>query len=139
MFDTLLVTTLFLLASLLVCLHSLRLSITIKHLCFFFHSLLILLDFFWPPCLFWPLCLLKVTKISSPPPRLFWLPLPPFTRHLRVHQGSFISESKSKTSLIKSEKSLITLLKMGVQRRTITFNVSEATKISKLKYSPEVY
>ena len=45
MFDTLLIITLFLLASLLVCLLTLRLSINIKHLRLFFHSLPILTDF----------------------------------------------------------------------------------------------
>ena len=45
MFDTLLINTLFLLASLLVCLLTLRLSINVKHLCLFFHSLPILTDF----------------------------------------------------------------------------------------------
>ena len=35
MFDTLLIITLFLLASLLVCLLTLRLSINVKHLCLF--------------------------------------------------------------------------------------------------------
>ena len=39
MFDTLLIITSFLLASLLVCLPTLRLSINNKHLCLFFHSL----------------------------------------------------------------------------------------------------
>ena len=55
MFDTLLIITLFLLASLLVCLLTLRLNINIKHLCLFFHSLLILTDFLkfrHPPPLF---------------------------------------------------------------------------------------
>ena len=51
MFDTLLIITLFLLASLLVCLLTLRLSINIKHLRLFFHLLAILTDFlkFQPP------------------------------------------------------------------------------------------
>ena len=44
---TLLIITLFLLASLLVCLLTLRLRISIKHFCLFFHSLPILTDFFW--------------------------------------------------------------------------------------------
>ena len=44
MFDTLLIITLFLLASLLVCLLTLRLSINVKHLCLFCHSLPILTD-----------------------------------------------------------------------------------------------
>ena len=54
MFDNLLLSTLFLLASLLVCLLSLRLSISIKHLCFFSHSVPILTDFFKPPIYFDP-------------------------------------------------------------------------------------
>ena len=45
MFDTLLIITLFLLASLLLCLLTLRLSINIKHLCLFFHSLPMLTEF----------------------------------------------------------------------------------------------
>ena len=61
MFDTLLVITLFLLALLLVCLLTLRLSINIKHLCLFFHSLPILTDFL---------------KFQPPPP--FILTPPPF-------------------------------------------------------------
>ena len=66
MFDTLLTITLFLLASLLVCLLTLRLSININFLCLFLHSLPILRDFlkFRPPT---P-CLLNLTKISDPPP-----------------------------------------------------------------------
>ena len=44
-FDTILIITLFLLASLRVCLLTLRLSINIKHLCLFFHLLPILTDF----------------------------------------------------------------------------------------------
>ena len=44
MFDTLLIITLFLLASLLVCLLTLRLNINVKHLCLFFHPSLILTD-----------------------------------------------------------------------------------------------
>ena len=83
MFDTLLIITLLLLASILNCLLTLRLSINIKHLCHIFHSLTILMDIlkFQPP----PFKLitphsLNLTKISeplpSPPPR------PPFIRHL---------------------------------------------------------
>ena len=45
MFDTLLIITLFLIVSLLVCLLSLRLSINVKNICLFFHSLPILTDF----------------------------------------------------------------------------------------------
>ena len=66
MFDTLLIITLFLLASLLVCLLTLRLSINIKHLCLLFHLLPILTDFFKfrtpPPRL------LNLSKIYDPPP-----------------------------------------------------------------------
>ena len=51
--DTLLIITLFLLASLLVCLPTLRLSINVKHLCLFFHSLPILTDYL---------------KLHNPPP-----------------------------------------------------------------------
>ena len=51
MFDTRLIITLFLLASLLVCLLTLRLSINYKHLCMFFNSLPILTDFFEIPTL----------------------------------------------------------------------------------------
>ena len=53
MFDTLLIITLFVLASLLVCLLTLRLNIDVKHLCLFFHSLPMLTDFlkFRPPLL----------------------------------------------------------------------------------------
>ena len=51
MFDTLLITTLFLQASRLVCLLTLRSSINIKHYCLFFHPLPTLTDFlkFRPP------------------------------------------------------------------------------------------
>ena len=80
MFDTLLIITLFLLASLLVCLLTLRLSISVKHLCLFFHSLPLLTDFlkFRPPPL--PHGFLNVTKISELPVFL----TPPFIKHLRV-------------------------------------------------------
>ena len=77
-----LLLNLFLLAPLLVCLLTLSLSINIKHLCLFFHSLLILTNFlkFWPPCIYFyhphppPPCLLNLTKISDPP--LFYFDLP---------------------------------------------------------------
>ena len=73
----------FLLASLLVCLLTLRLSINIKHLCLFFHSLPILTDFLkflpLPPFLL-TLHLLNLTKIANPP---FYFD-PPFIKHLRV-------------------------------------------------------
>ena len=78
MFDTLLIITLFLLASRLVCLLTLRLSINVKYLCLFFHSLPILTDFlkFDPPRLS------NITKISNPPPPIYFDP--PCIRHLRV-------------------------------------------------------
>ena len=55
MFDTFLIITFFLLASVLVCLLTLRLSINIKH-CLIFHSLPILTNFlkFQPPVYFDP-------------------------------------------------------------------------------------
>ena len=51
MFDALLIVALFLLALLLVCLLTLRLSINFKHLCYFLHSLPKLTDIlkFRPP------------------------------------------------------------------------------------------
>ena len=72
MFDTLLIITLFLLASLLVCLLTLRLSINIKHLCLFFYSLPILTDFlkFQPPLPF-----IKFNKNLRPPPPVYFDPL----------------------------------------------------------------
>ena len=70
MSDTLLIITLLLQVSLLVCLLTLRLNIKIKHLCLFFHSLPILTDFSKPPPL-----LLNLTKISDPPPIYFDLPV----------------------------------------------------------------
>ena len=65
MFDTRLIITLFLLASLLVCLLTLRLSINYKHLCLFFHSLPILTDFlkFRPPLVYFdPPSFIKFNK-----------------------------------------------------------------------------
>ena len=76
MFQTLLFISLFLLATLLVCLFTLRLNINIKHLCLFFHSLPILTDIFK----FRPLRLLNLTKVSDLPVYFD----PPFIRHLRV-------------------------------------------------------
>ena len=83
-----LLLTLFLLASLLICLLTLSLSINIKHLYLFIHSLPILTDIlkFWPPYLFWPPAFIKFNKNSptpSPPPP--FILIPPFIRHLRVH------------------------------------------------------
>ena len=70
MLYTLLIITLFLLASLLVCLLILRLSINIKHLCIFWNSV----SHPFPPVYFdFPL-LIKINKdLRSPPP-----PPPPF-------------------------------------------------------------
>ena len=73
MFDTLLIITLFLLASLLVHLLTLRLSINTKHLCIFIHSLQILTDFLRcrpPP----PSHLLKKSSTLSTP---VYFDLPP--------------------------------------------------------------
>ena len=69
MFDTLLIIILFLLASLLVCLLTLRLSINITHLCLSFYSLPILTDIliFRAPLPLPPPPLLNLTKISNPP------------------------------------------------------------------------
>ena len=89
MFDTLLIITLFLLASLLVCLLTLRLSINIKHLCLFFHSLPILTDILK----FRPLRLLNLTKVSDLPVYFD----PPFIRHLRVGKNKkTIKQGKTK-------------------------------------------
>ena len=83
MFDTILIITLSLLASLLLCLLTLRLSISVKHFCLFFHSLPILTGFFKfrppPPFILTP-CLLNLTKISDP---IVYFD-PPFIRYLRV-------------------------------------------------------
>ena len=66
MFDTLLIITLFLQASLLVYLLTLRSSINIKHLCLFFYSLPILPDFLKfqppPPFMLTPPFLIRVKK-----------------------------------------------------------------------------
>ena len=58
MFDTLLIITLFVLALLLVCLLTLRLSINVKHLCLFFSLISDINGFFEipiPPVYFEPL------------------------------------------------------------------------------------
>ena len=71
MFDTLLIVTLFLLASLLVCLLTLRLRINIKHLCLFFHSLPILTDFLKfrpPPFILTPPSIKFIKNLQPPPP-----------------------------------------------------------------------
>ena len=90
MFDTLLIISLFLLASLVVCLLTLRLSINIKYLCLFFHSLPILTDIlkFRPPSL-----LLNLTKIFDPP--VYFDPSPPFIRHLKVFE-MYVNGNKHK-------------------------------------------
>ena len=72
MFDTLLIITLFLLASLPVCLLTLRLSISIKHLCLFFSFISGINGFFEiPPPPPRPR-LFNLTKISDPPPPLVY-------------------------------------------------------------------
>ena len=79
MIDTLWIITLFLLASLLVCLPTLRLSINVKHLCLFFHSLPILTDFLklhTPP-------FIKYNKNLRTP--IYFDAPPPLIKHLRVH------------------------------------------------------
>ena len=79
MYDTFLIITLFLLASVLVCLLTLRFSINIKH-CVIFHSLPILTNFlkFQPPFYFDPPLprLLNLRKISDPPPPVYFDPSP---------------------------------------------------------------
>ena len=69
MFDTLLIITLFLLASLLVCLLTLRLSINVKHLRLIFHSLLILTVFLKlrPPPVYFKPPSIKFNKNLRPP------------------------------------------------------------------------
>ena len=86
MFDTLLIITLFLLASLLVCLFTLRLIINVIHLCLFFYSLPILTEFLQFHSTFIlnpPPRLLNLTKnIQSPPVYFDPPPPPPFPRLL---------------------------------------------------------
>ena len=95
MFDTLLIITLFLLTSLLVCLLTLRLSINIKHLCLFFHSLPILTDILeLRPPIYFELPFIKFNKDLQPPVYFDNTTLPlhptppphflPFIKHLRV-------------------------------------------------------
>ena len=92
MFDTLLNITLLLLASLLVCLLILRLSINIKHLYLFFHSLPILrtdiLKF--RPSRF----LLNWQRSPTPRPPPLHCFEPPFIRHLRVQVSVKIPEEQ---------------------------------------------
>ena len=82
-FDTHLIITFVLLASLLVCLLILKLSINIKHLYIFFHSWPILKDFLKfhppPPPVYFDPWFTKFKKNVWPPSA------PPFFRHLRVH------------------------------------------------------
>ena len=70
MFDTLLIITLFLLASILVCLLTLRLSINIKHMSLFSFINDIKGFFEIPP----PPPLLNLTKIPPPLPIYFYQP-----------------------------------------------------------------
>ena len=83
--------TLFLLASLLICLLNLSLGINIKRLCLFFHLLLILTDFlsFWPPNPIYfdnspppPSPFIKFNKNLRSLPSFYFDPT--FIRHLRV-------------------------------------------------------
>ena len=99
MFDTLLIITLFLLASLLVCLLTLKLSINIKHLCLFFHSLPIITNLlkFRPPRL------LNLTKISNPP--VYFDPLP-LLRHLRVKQQLITFQKFTRSSFSKEQQKM---------------------------------
>ena len=80
MVDTLLIKTLFLLTSLLVCLFTLRLSINIKVFCVFFHSLQMLTNFLpssLPPQFILTLPFIKVNENLQ-------APYSPFIRHLRL-------------------------------------------------------
>ena len=82
MFDILLIITFVLLASHLVCLLILKLSINIKHLYIFFHSWPILKDFLKfhpPPHVYFDPWFTKFKKNVWPPSPA------PFIRHLRVH------------------------------------------------------
>ena len=85
MFDSLLIITLFSLASLLVRLLTLRLSINTKHLCLFFHSLQILTDLlkFQPP-----LFIKKIfDPLPLPPP--FILTSPPLPSPIKIMQNHY--------------------------------------------------
>ena len=85
MFDTLLIITLFLLASLPVCLLTLRLSINIKHFVSLFSFITDINGLFEIPTL--PFILgppfIEFNKNLPTPPPVFFDP-PPFIRHLRV-------------------------------------------------------
>ena len=93
MFDTLLIITLFLLASLLVCLLTLRLSINIKHLCLFFSFIADIKGYFAiptppPRLVYFDPPVIKFNKDLQPPPPppppFILTPPPSFIRHLRV-------------------------------------------------------
>ena len=81
MFDSLLIINLFLIASLLVCLLTSRLTINIKHFSLFSQILTDFVKFRFttppPPIYFDSPCLLNLTKISDPPSL--------FIRQLRVN------------------------------------------------------
>ena len=102
MFDSLLIITLFLLASLLVRLLTLRLSINTKHLCLFFHSLQILTDFlkFRPPSpiYFDPPFIKFRRNLRTPSPPFTTTPL--FIRHLRLYIYMKKKAPKQKKSLV---------------------------------------
>ena len=83
-FDTLFIITLFLLVSLLVYLLTLRLSINIKHLCLFFHSLPILMNILKYRTPFPRL--LNLTNTSNPSVHFDSSPPAPFIRHLRLRE-----------------------------------------------------
>ena len=93
MFHTLLIITLFLLASFLVCLITLRLSINIKHLSFFsfitningFFEIPTRPVYFDPPPL--PPPLPPFIKFNVKSPTSPFILTPPFIRYLRVGMG----------------------------------------------------
>ena len=89
MFDALLIITLFLQASFLVCLLTLISSINIKHLCFLFSFITDIngfLEFPTPPFILTPVPpFIKFNKDLRLRPPVYFDPPPPFIRHLRVY------------------------------------------------------
>ena len=124
MSDTLLNISLFLLASILIFLLTLRLTINFKHLYLFFHSLPLLMDVlkFWRcPFILTPPGLLNLTKISDPPPIYF--DHTPFIRHLRVIPGlAFKTESIINISL--NQFSVWSLLKIFLYLVILTVSLT---------------